>query len=130
MKELTIIAKNDVGSLAEVAEALGSVGVNIEAISAYGQDNSAVFRIITNDISSAKKTLSRIPGMKLNEADIILLKMTNRPGELGKITRRLATNGINLESLYIVSRKQDFTEVALKPASTDFDKAKGVLGLK
>ena len=34
MKEVTIVARNEVGALAQVAEALGSVGVNIEAISA------------------------------------------------------------------------------------------------
>ncbi len=130
MKELTIIAKNDVGSLAAVAEALGGTGVNIEAVSAYGQDNSAIFRIITYDIESAKRSLSRIPDLRLVEADTIVIKMMNRPGELGKITRKLASRGINLESLYIVSKKQDFTEVALKPLSSDFEKAKEVLGVK
>jgi hypothetical protein len=55
--------------------------------------------------------------------------MINRPGELGKITRKLSSRGVNLESLYIVSRKEDYTEVALKPAEADFDKAKEILGL-
>jgi len=130
MKELTIIAKNDLGSLAEVAEALGGVGVNIEAISAYGQDDNAIFRVITHDVSSARKSLSRIAGLRLLESDAIVIQMNNRPGELGKITRKLAKNGINLESLYILSKKQDHTEVALKTLDSDFEKAKEVLGLK
>jgi hypothetical protein len=130
MKEVTIVASNDVGSLAAVAEALGSVGVNIEAISAYGIDGKAVFRVITNDVTTAVKALSKLQNVQIKEAETIIYKMMNRPGELGKITRKLANRGISLESLYIVSRKPDFTEVALRPAEKDLIKAREILGMK
>lgn len=130
MKEVTIIAKNDVGSLAVVAEALSGVGVNIEAISAYAQDNKAVFRVLTNDSTTAIKTLGRIPNITATESDILILKMQNRPGELGKITRKLANNAINLESVYIVGKTNDFTEVAIKPSVKDFERTKDVLKLR
>lgn len=131
MKEITVIASNDVGSLAVVAETLGAVGVNIEAISAYGMDGKAIFRIITNDAVTTVKALSKIPNVQVKEADTVVYKMINRPGELGKVTRKLANRSISLESLYIVSRKQDFTEVAIKPAQEkDIAKVKEVLGIK
>jgi hypothetical protein len=130
MKEITVIAGNETGSLAAVAEVLGSVGVNIEAISAYGMDNKAVFRIITSDSTSAVKALSKLPGVKVQEADTLVYRMINRPGELGKITRKLANRGVNLESLYIVSRKQDFTEVAIRPSAKDMAKAMEVLDIR
>jgi hypothetical protein len=130
MKEITIIAGNDVGSLAAVAETLGSVGVNIEAISAYGLDGKAIFRLITSDVSTTLKALSRLPGVSVKESDTLVYRMINRPGELGKIARKLANRNINLESLYIVSRKQDFTEVAIRPSEKDFEKTKEVLGIK
>jgi len=130
MKEITIIAGNETGSLAAVAEALGSVGVNIEAISAYGLDGKAVFRVITNDATSAVKVISKLPNVQVREADTIVYKMINRPGELGKVTRKLANRGVNLESLYIVSRKQDFTEVAIRPVEKDMKKAMEVLEIK
>ncbi len=129
MKEILVVAGNDVGSLAAVAESLGSVGVNIEAISAYGLDGKAVYRIITNDVSTTLKALSKLD-VKVKEADAIVYKMANRPGELGKITRKLADKGISLESLYIVSRKQDFTEIAIRPSEKDLEKARAVLGAK
>ena len=130
MKEVIVVTSNDVGSLATVAETLGSVGVNIEAISAYGLDRKAVFRIITNDVATTIKALSKLPGIEIKESDAIIYRMINRPGELGKITRKLANRGVNLESLYIVSRKQDFTEVAIRPADKDITKAREVLGVK
>ncbi|MBI5227967.1 ACT domain-containing protein [Candidatus Micrarchaeota archaeon] len=130
MKEITLIAKNEMGSLAAVAEALGSHGVNIEAISAYGERDNAIFRIITNDTTTALKAISKVPGLEVLEGDTILYSMLNRPGELGKITRKLANKGVNLESLYIVSRKLDHTDVAIKPIPADIQKAKDALGIK
>jgi hypothetical protein len=129
MKELIVSAKNAVGSLAAVSEALGGVGVNIEAISCYGIGEKAIFRILTTDVTSAIKSLSKIPNLEITESDILVLKMINRPGELGKITRKLSNRGVNLESLYIVSRKNDYTEVAFKPSKEDVDKAREILGL-
>lgn len=130
MKEITIVAKNDVGSLAALAEVLGNMGVNIEAISAYEKDNKAVFRVLTNDVNTTMKAISKLPEMYATESDIIVIRMQNRPGELGKVTRKLANKEVNLESLYIVSRANDFTEVAIRPAKTDFEKARTVLGVK
>ena len=138
MKQICIISgKGGTGktvltaSLAAVAEALGGVGVNIEAISAYGRDNEAIFRVITNDYTTAAKSVSKVPGVKnVKEADVIIFKLINRPGELGKITRKLANRGVNLESLYIVTRKQDFTEIAIKPEASHIPLAKEVLGIK
>ena len=130
MKEITVITGNDVGALANIAEAVGGLGVNIEAISAYGLEGKAVFRIITNDSITAMKALSKIPGAHIREADAIIYKMMNRPGELGKVARKLANRGVNVESIYIVSRKQDFTEVAIRPVEKDMGKARDALGVK
>lgn len=130
MKEITVVSKNEVGTLAAIAEALGNVGVNIEAISAYEKDSNAVFRVVTNDVITATKALSRIPDTKVHEGSVLLIKLQNRPGELGKLTRKLANKSINLESVYIVSKQNDFTEVAVKPAQSDFEKTREVLGIK
>lgn len=130
MKEITIIARNDIGSLAVVAEALGSVGVNIEAISAYGSDSDAVFRVLTNDVATATKALRKFPQFKLSEAETVVYRMINRPGELGKITRKLANKGVNLESVYIVSKQQEYTEVAICPLAKDIGRVREILGIK
>ncbi|MBN2478278.1 hypothetical protein JXB01_03245 [Candidatus Micrarchaeota archaeon] len=127
MKEITVVAPNKVGSLAKIAESLGGVGVNIEAVSAYEKNNKAVFRFITNDASTALKQISKMPEFTATEEDVILIKLTNRPGELGKLTRKLANRLVNLESVYIVSREKDYTEVAVKPSKEDFEKVKEII---
>ncbi len=127
MKELTIVCDNTVGTLAKVAEELGARGVNIEAISAYGVGDKAIFRVITADVKTAKDALSRLD-VNIREADTIIYEMINRPGELGKITRKLANNRINLESIYIVGKSGDKTEVAIQPSDPkDIEKIKEIL---
>lgn len=130
MKEITVKTDNRVGALADVAELLGGLGVNIEAISAYSAADRAVFRILTNDSTTAMKHLAKLPGVKINESDILVLEMQNRPGELGKITRKLANKGVDLESVYIVGKMTDTTHVAIKPSPESFEKAKSALGIK
>lgn len=130
MKEITVISPNKVGALAILSESLGSVGVNIEAISAYEKNERAIFRILTNDVISAMKAISKLQGFKAFENDVIVLELDNRPGQLGKITRKLSNRNVNLESLYIVSRKNNKTSVAIKPIKEDYEKAKEVLGIK
>lgn len=131
MKELSIITDNRIGTLANVAEALGGVGINIEAIAAYEQGGKAIFRVLTNDATSARKSLEKTPGISgVVVSDVIVLKLDNRPGELGKLTRKMANRGIDLESLYIVSKTGENTEIAIKPIEEHSEKVKGLLGIK
>jgi len=132
MKEITVVVDNRIGTLANIAEALGGAGVNIEAVSAYGQGINAVFRFVTKDPTSAKRALDKVPGIRETAvSDILVVKMANRPGELGKITRKLSNRKVDLESVYILGKiSNDFTEVAIKPVETHISLAKDALGIK
>jgi len=131
MKEITVLATNEVGSLAAVAEALGNAGVNIETISAYAVDGGAMFRFITTDPKTSMSVLSKLQNVKnIGENEVLIVRLINRPGELGKITRKLTLYRVDLESLYIVGKENDYTIVAVRPREDQIDKAKEVLGLE
>lgn len=131
MKELSVVTDNRIGTLANIAEALGSVGINIEAIAAYEQGGRAIFRVITPDATSARKALEKAQGVKgIVMSDVIVLRLANKPGELGKVTRKMANRGVDLESLYIVSKKEDYTEIAIKPVEEHFAKVRELFGIK
>lgn len=131
MDEVTIVTDNRVGALAAIAESLGGAGVNIEAISAYEQGGNAVFRVLTGDPASAKKLAEKIPGVsEVSLSEVIVVKLPNRPGELGKLTRKLANRSIDLQSLYIVSRSNEHTEVAVRPSPEHLGQAREALGIR
>jgi len=131
MKELSVIAENRIGTLANITEALGGVGINIDAISAYEHGGKAIFRVITSDSMSARKALERVHGVSdLSISDVITVKLENRPGELGKLTRKMANRGVDLETIYIIGKGGEYTEVAIKAVEAHTNKVKELLGVK
>lgn len=114
MQEITIITENRVGALAEICELLGKNGVNIEAISAQGLGESGLIRVVTGDAATAKRALSAKKGITCRSGDILVVKMADQPGELGKIARRLARAEVDIESMYLLSKSRGVMEVAIK----------------
>ncbi|MCX8198044.1 MAG: ACT domain-containing protein [Candidatus Micrarchaeota archaeon] len=115
MEEITIITENKVGVLAKVCGLLGSAGVNIEAISAQGLGDSGLIRLITGDTVTAKKALTKA-GFTFKTGNVIIIKLNDAPGELYKVTRKLAQAGVDIESLYLLSKSKGLVEVAIKAA--------------
>ena len=124
MKEITIVAPNEVGALAEIATVLGNNGINIDSISAQGFGEVGIIRLITSDVNSAMKVLERFAASKegydVSSSDVISISLHDKPGELGKITRMIARAGVNLECIYQLKRYEGKTELVVK--TTDIDK--------
>lgn len=114
MQEITIITENKIGALAEICELLGKNGINIEAISAHGLGDSGLIRVVTGDAVTASKVLRFKKGMTVKSGDIMVVKVNDEPGELGKIARRLARAEVDIESMYLLSKSRGVMEVAIK----------------
>ena len=102
MEEIVIKGPNRVGFLADVSEALGERGINIESIAAYGEGERAIIKLITNDITSTKHALAKFNDIELEEKDVFLVELDNKPGELALLTRRVAIKNVNLECVYVI----------------------------
>jgi hypothetical protein len=124
MKEFKIFVNNKAGELARVTEALATHAVNIKAISSEGGHEKSFLRIITGDVSTTEKALKNAGlGFDLNE--IFDLELLDRPGELAKVARRLARQGVNVESIYILGSKGGKTHIAM--VVSDLARAKTAL---
>jgi hypothetical protein len=113
MQEITVIAANKVGTLADVCELLGGSGVNIESFTGYGVGDTGVIRFVTKDANSAKKVLERA-GFRVSVGEVVVVELSDKPGELGKLARKLARKGVNIESIYLLSKGGGFGDVAIK----------------
>jgi len=74
---------------------------------------------------TAKAALSRTPGISFDLKDVIVVSLPDKPGELAKVTKRLAMAGINVDSIYILGRERGITELVL--TVDDPKKAGGLL---
>ena len=47
-------------------------------------------------------------------AEIVSIRLPDKPGELGKVTRRLADEEINIQYIYILGKDKGATDIALR----------------
>jgi len=99
VKEISFTMPNKVGLLLEVTTAIAGAKVNINAICAYAMENSAYFMLTTSSNAKAKKVLAPF-GVGIEEKDMVEVELSNKPGELQKIAKRIADAGIDIEYTY------------------------------
>ncbi len=105
-RDLTIVLDNRTGTLADMGEALGKAGINIDGMCEFPTENQGVVHILVRDANSARKVLEAAGINVLGDREVLILDLPNRPGELGKICRKVADTGGNIELVYITMSGQ------------------------
>lgn len=103
MKQFAISLKNEPGQIANICETLGNAGVNIKSLAAGGIGEHGVLHLVTADELTASKALKKA-GYESKATDIMIVELLDRPGELGKVTRKLALSNINIDSIYLLGK--------------------------
>jgi len=97
--QLSVVAENKCGALAEICTKLAEKAVNIIGLMAPEQPGRAPIRIVVNDLEATKKVFDQL-GLKYIEEPVLNVRVSDRPGALGKITRKLADAGVNIRFAY------------------------------
>lgn len=98
-RDLKVCAENRVGILADVTDLIAENGINIENICAYGVGAEAVFYMMTSDNEKSRRILEE-NGYSVQEREVIVLELWNRPGVLSDVAIRFKKNGIHLQTVY------------------------------
>jgi hypothetical protein len=126
VKDLTVSLEDRPGTLADLGEALGKAGVNIEGICGIGVEGRGITHLLVEDAAKARQALEAA-GIKVEgEADPIVADMTrdaDTPGALGKAARAVANAGVNIQALYLATRNRGVI------VTTDNAKARKALGM-
>ena len=112
MKSITVIAEDRVGLLADISYLLGKTKINIESIGLEIVAKKAVISLTLKDPEKAKSVLENA-GYKVTEANIIVVKLQDQPGELNKITSMMAEDKINIENIHMLSKDVNTTVLAI-----------------
>jgi hypothetical protein len=99
-RDLTVRLEADrPGELAGVVQALSRSGVNIEGIA----EIEGVVHVLARDPSAARGAL-RSRGYQIDgELEVVVLSLTDRPGELAMILQRLAEAEVNVRFTYLAT---------------------------
>jgi hypothetical protein len=101
MQDLTIALENRPGALAEMGEALGKAGVSVEGGGAFVVNGVGVAHFLFRDGEAARTALTAAGIRVLAVRDVLTQRLKQgEPGQLGKIARRMADAGLNIEVQY------------------------------
>jgi hypothetical protein len=103
-KELSVMLENKRGALAELCSKLAEKAVNILGLMVPEQGGVAPVRLVVNQVDVAKKIFDQM-GVKYTEHDVLNVPLSDKPGALGKITRKLADHNIDVKYAYATIHK-------------------------
>ncbi len=103
-KQLTVVLENHPGTLADVCSCLAVKEINILALSIAEMIDTGELRIVVNNARRAKALLEEC-GFDVLESEVLVVEMTNEPGVMAQIARRLAKGRVNIEYAYCSASK-------------------------
>ena len=124
MSRIIVMAKNEIGVIADISRVLADNHINIETISTETLDDKGTITLTADDYDGALRALTDA-GFKTVTDDSLLVSLKDEPGALAKVAEKLKQGGVNIQSLHIVERRGDYTTVAILP--DDRAKAEGLL---
>ena len=120
-KDLTVILEDRPGTLADMGEALGKAGINIEGCCGFRSEGKGVIHILVEDVAAARRELQQAGLEVRDERQVLVLDVQNRPGVLGDVTSRIARAGVNIDLIYLA------TNTRLVIGADNLDKARSAI---
>ncbi len=107
MKQLTIVSDDKVGLLADISFILGKSHINIDSISVGVVGGKAIINLTIKDDARAAQLLAA-SGYQVFAADVVVVKIADTPGELARISKMLADEGISIENVHVLAKGDGF----------------------
>ena len=119
--DLTVILENRPGTLADIGEALGNAGINIEGMCGFPCEGKGRLHVLVEDGAAARSVLENAGIQVTEEREVIVLDIEDQPGAFGSVARKIADAGVNVDLGYLATR----TRVVI--GADDLDKARAAL---
>jgi hypothetical protein len=123
-RQFTIAIENRPGAVAEIARTLGNAKVNILALLGTAQGSGGTVQLIAEDARRARKALTDA-NLSYKETMADEIELANKPGALAQTLDKLASKGVNLDSICATAAKGGkkavvvYTAEAQAAAATD-----------
>ena len=97
--QFCVAMDNKLGALAKLCTCLKRADVNIFGISVTDNADSGWARLVTTSPPATRKVL-KAAGYHFITRQVLIVRPINQPGELERISRKLAKAGVNIEYVY------------------------------
>jgi hypothetical protein len=109
LKDLTVILKNKPGTLADMGEALGKMGINMEGLCGFPLKDEAIIHILVEDETTAKWALEDAGFEVRAVREVLVLDIGNiagKPGTGGKLARKIGNARVNIDLIYLAENNR------------------------
>jgi hypothetical protein len=120
-KDLTVVLEDRPGTLADMGEALGKAGININGGCGFPCEGKGVLHILADDAADARRVLEGSGFEVTGEREVLILDIGDRPRTLSEIARKIAGAGVNIDLVYVASNNR------LVLGTDDLEKARAAL---
>ena len=122
--DMGVTVEDSPGGLADVGEALGNAGINIEGLCGVGLGDRGVIHLLVDDAAAARAALEGAGMTVESESEAIVSEIpgeVSTPGTMGRMARAVADAGVNMRAVYLATNNR---AVAV---TDDNDKARAAL---
>ena len=109
MKDLTVILENRPGALADMGEALGKNGINMEGLCGFPLKGEGIVHILVEEETTAQYVLESAGFEVRAIREVLVLDIGNvvgKPGTGGKLARNIGNVGINIDLIYLAENNR------------------------
>ena len=103
--DLLVLIEDRPGIAARVGEVLGRAGINIDGVCGIARGGMGILHVLLEDAqaASARDTLEAGGVQIIEERDVWVVECADRPGELGRVMRRLADAEVSADLIYVTT---------------------------
>ena len=104
MQDLTFVVGAD-RAVAEIWEALGEADIQMQASCTFPRLEGRIVHVVVSDADAYRtyETLRARNFIPLDRRNVLIMEIVPRPGELGRIARKIADAGAKLYILYMAT---------------------------
>jgi len=101
--DLTVGLVNQPGTLLRASDALGRAGINIDGACGFVCGSQGVYHVLVEEAERARRALIDTGLEILEEREVVVTPVENRPGSAAAVLRRVADANVNIDLLYVTA---------------------------
>jgi len=105
-QDFMVILPNRPGVLANLSTKMGKAGINIEGISGTQYQDKVVLHLLFDKPEEANALLRKNKFTIMSTREVLVVEIPDKPGELGKVTQKMANAAVNIDFVYIATKNR------------------------
>jgi hypothetical protein len=122
--DFMVVLEDRPGIAARVGEALGAAGVSIEGLCGFTSGGLGIMHVLIGEehVEAARDALTAANVEIMTQRHVAVVPCANDPGALGRVMRRLASEEVNCDLVFLA------TEQRLAIGSDQMERVTALLG--